>query len=72
MALYCPPKYHTSGINWPFSSREAVQNTFFQNEGCNGPLGFLTATILAIFDLHVTRILPTTVIYVSIGTGKNN
>ena len=48
-------------INEPFRSGEEVQNrlTDFQNRGRVGSLGFSVRTILVMFDLQVTQILPT-------------
>ena len=45
-------------VEWPFSSGEEAKNRF--QDGCHGGhLGFLIRTILAIFDLQVTLMLPT-------------
>ena len=58
MALYRSPEYHTSFESVGLS----VQKKFkihLQDDGCDGNLGFLIETILAIFDLQVTPILPT-------------
>ena len=42
------------GVNWPFGSGKEAKIDF--QDGCHGGhLGFPIGTILAIFDLHVTR-----------------
>ena len=46
------------GVNWPFGAGEKL-NIDFQDGGHGGHLGFLIRTILAIFDLQVTLMLPT-------------
>ena len=46
------------GVNWPFDSGEE-RKTDFQDGGHGGHLGFLFGTILAIFVLQVTPMLPT-------------
>ena len=46
------------GVNWPFGSGEEAKNRF-QDGGYGGHLGFPIGTILAIFDLQVTLMLPT-------------
>ena len=42
-----------------FSVQEKKLNIDFQDSGHGGHLGFLIRTILAIFDLQVTLMLPT-------------
>ena len=45
-------------VNWPFSSGEEAKIDF--QDGCHGGhFGFPIGTILAIFDLQVTLMLPT-------------
>ena len=44
-------------VNWPFDSGEAKID--FQDGGHSGHLGFPIGTMLAIFDLKVTPMLPT-------------
>ena len=45
------------GVNWPFGSGEEAKIDF--QDGCHGGhLGFPIGTILAIFDLQVTPMLP--------------
>ena len=45
------------GVNWPFGSGEEAKIDF--QDGCHGGhLGFPICTILAIFDLQVTPMLP--------------
>ena len=46
------------GVNWPFGSGEEAKIDF-QDGGHGGHLGFPNGTILAIFDLQVTLMLPT-------------
>ena len=48
-------------VKWPFSSGEEAKNSKIDfQDGChNGHIGFLIGTILAIFDLQVTQMLPT-------------
>ena len=46
------------GVNWPFGSGEEAKNRF-QDGGHGGHLGFPIGTILAIFDVQVTPMLPT-------------
>ena len=46
------------GVNWPFGAGE-IAKIDFQDGGHGGHLGFLIRTILAIFDLQVTLMLPT-------------
>ena len=55
------------GVNWPFTSGEEAENRFSRwlpwwqdfQDGCHGGnLGFTIGTILAIFDLQVTLMLP--------------
>ena len=55
MALYCSPDYQ---INWTFSSGEEVQNRYPRQLPWHH-LGFLIRTILALFYLQVTPMLPT-------------
>ena len=45
------------GVNWPFGSGKEAKIDF--QDGCHGSLGFPIGTILAIFDLQVTPMLPT-------------
>ena len=50
-------------VNLPFGSGEEAKNRFSRwlplQDGCHcSHLGFLTGTILAIFDLQVTPMLP--------------
>ena len=45
-------------VNWRFCSGEEAKKDF-QDGGCGGHLGFPIKTILAIFDLQVTLMLPT-------------
>ena len=45
-------------VNWPFCSGEEAQMDF-QDGGHGGHLEFPIRTILAIFDLQVTLMLPT-------------
>ena len=56
------------GVNWPFGSGEEAKNRFIDlksfrleiQDGRHGRhLGFPIGTILAIFDLQVTQMLPT-------------
>ena len=47
------------GVNWPFGAGEEAKYRDFQDGGHGGHLGFLIRTILAIFDLQVTLMLPT-------------
>ena len=57
-----PTKFH---VNWPFSSGEEAKKDFkddghnFKDDGHSSHLGFLIRTILAIFELQVTPMLPT-------------
>ena len=45
-------------VKWPFGSGEEAKKDF--QDGCHdGHLGYLTGTILAIFDLQVTPMSPT-------------
>ena len=46
------------GVNWPFGSGEEANNRFSRWLLWSN-LGFPIGTILAIFDLQVTRMLPT-------------
>ena len=46
------------GVNWPYGAGEEAKYRF-QDGGHGGHLGFLNRTILAIFDLQVTLMLPT-------------
>ena len=46
------------GVNWPFGSGEEALIDF-QDGRHGGHLGFPIGTILAIFDLYVTPMLPT-------------
>ena len=46
------------GVNWP-SVQEMKRKIDFQDGGHGGHLGFPIGTILAIFDLQVTLMLPT-------------
>ena len=47
-------------VNWPFGSGEEAKNRFYFLDGHHrGHLGFPMGTILAIFDLQVTLMLPT-------------
>ena len=46
------------GVNWPFGSGEEAKNDF-QDGGHGGHLGFPVGTILEIFYLQVTPMLPT-------------
>ena len=46
------------GVNWSFGAGEEA-NIDFHDGRHGGHLGFLIRTILAIFDLQVTLILPT-------------
>ena len=46
------------GVNWPFGAGEEAKKNF-QDGGHGGHLGFLIRTILAIFNLQVTLMLPT-------------
>ena len=55
MALYRSPDYQT---NWTFSSGKKVQNRFARQQPL-GHLGFLIRTILTLFYLQVTQMLPT-------------
>ena len=59
MALYRSPEYQTSFESVGLSAQEKQFKIYFQDDGCDGHLGILIRTILAIFDLQVTRILPT-------------
>ena len=43
-------------VNWPFGSAEEAKNRFSRWPPCH--LGFQIGTILAIFDLQVTPMLP--------------
>ena len=45
-------------VNWPYRSGEEVKKNF-QDSSHGGHLGFSIGTILAIFDLQVTLMLPT-------------
>ena len=45
-------------VNWPFGSGEEVKIDF-QDSRHGGHLGFTIGTILAIFDLPITPVLPT-------------
>ena len=45
-----------SQVKWPFGSGEKKRKTDFYD---GGHLGFPTGTVLAIFDLQVTPMLPT-------------
>ena len=56
------------GVNWP-SVQEKMLNTDFQDGGHGGHLGFLIRTILAIFDLQVTLMLPNFSSQVTFGSG---
>ena len=47
------------GVNWPFGSGEEAKNIDFQDGGHGGHLGFSIGTILAMFDLQVTPMIPT-------------
>ena len=49
------PSFKSTGL----SVQEKKQKIDFQDGGHNGHFGFLIETILAIFDLQVTRMLPT-------------
>ena len=50
-----PTKFESIG----FSVQEKKLNIDFQDGGHGGHLGFLIRTILALFDLQVTLMLPT-------------
>ena len=59
VTLMLPSKIFKIGVNWPdFGSGEEAKNRF-SNGGHGGHLGFPIGTILAIFDLQVTLMLPT-------------
>ena len=45
-------------VNWPFGSGEEMKIDF-QDSRHGGHLGFTIGTILAIFDLPITPVLPT-------------
>ena len=47
------------GVKWPLGSGEEAKNRLSQDGGHGGHLGFPIRTILAIFDLQVTPMLPT-------------
>ena len=49
-----PTKFH---VNWPFDSGEEEMN--FHDGDHGGHFRFQTGTILTIFDLQVTLMLPT-------------
>ena len=45
-------------VNWPFGSGKEAQKEF-QDDRHGGDFGFPIGTILTIFDLQVTPMLPT-------------
>ena len=49
------PSFESNGL----SVQEKKRNIYFQDDCHGGHLGFLIGTILAIFDLQVTLMLPT-------------
>ena len=59
MALYNSSDYQTSFESTGLSVQKNQFKIYFQDDSCDGHIGFLIATILTIFDLQVTPILPT-------------
>ena len=54
--MMLPSKF---GVNWLFLVQKKKRKIDFQDGGDCGHLGFQIRTILAIFDLQVTPMLPT-------------
>ena len=59
MALYHSPEYQTSFESTDLSVQEKKFKINFQDDGCESHREHLIRAILAIFNSHVTMILPT-------------
>ena len=59
MALYRSPEYQTSFVSIGLLVQEEQFKIHFQDDSCEGHLGFLIGMILTIFDLQVTLKPPT-------------